>query len=258
MLRSLSALQKLKIQATDGDVGTVKDSYFDDARWTVRYLVVDTGRWLPGREVLISPQSVRDILWEREALDVSISRDQVKASPSIDFDKPVSRQHEAAFLDYYGYPYYWGGGGMLGGISASPAVPRPPANEARETQRMRGEGFDPHLRSTKHVTGYHIEASDGKIGHIDDFLFDDQNWSLRFFVVDTRNWLPGRHVLVATDWIDDLDWDRRVLRVALSQEAIRESPEWHDDELLGADAERSLYRHYGRPPAGGTDQTARR
>lgn len=247
MLQKLSGLTSLSIRATDGEIGSVKDSYFDDQRWVVRYIVVDTSRWLPGREVLISPFSVSGIDWQRQLLDVSISRDQVKSSPSIDLDKPVSRQREAQFLDYYGYPYYWGGS-MMWGISASPAIATPPGRleEQMQERRERTEQSDPHLRSEEQVTGYHIEAEDGMIGHVDDFLFDPQTWALRYFIVDTRNWLPGRHVLLGTDWIDKVDWAKRIVRVPLSREAIRNSPEWHEGAKLDQDEEHSLHRHYGK------------
>lgn len=249
MLHALSSLPKLSIRALDGEIGSVKDSYFDDHRWVLRYIVIDTGGWLPGREVLVSPYSVSGIDWERRLLDLSITREQVKSSPSIDMDKPVSRQQEAAFLDYYNYPYYWGGM-MPWGVSASPAITRPPPSIDDERriaeERARAEHADPNLRSTKHVTGYHIEASDGMIGHVDDFIIDEQTWELRFFVVDTRNWLPGRHVLLATEWIDEVSWDKRAVRVALTRAAIRSSPEWHEQERLDEREEQSLYRHYGK------------
>lgn len=248
MLQKLAALRSLAIRATDGEIGAVKDSYFDDQRWVLRYIVVDTARWLPGRQVLISPFSVSGIDWERQLLDLSVVREQVKSSPSIDFDKPVSRQHETAFLDYYGYPYYWGGS-MMWGISASPAVVRPPPAAVEglvEQQRERKQQSDPHLRSEKQVAGYHIEADDGMIGHVEDFLFDPRTWALRYFIVDTRNWLPGRHVLLGTDWIDEVSWDKRVVRVPLSRDAIRNSPEWRGGAMLTEDEERSLHAHYGR------------
>ncbi|MDY6946117.1 MAG: PRC-barrel domain-containing protein [Pseudomonadota bacterium] len=198
--------------------------------------------------MLISPFSVSGIDWQRQLLDVSISRKQVESSPSIDFDKPVSRQHEAAFLDYYGYPYYWGGS-MMWGISASPAIATPPpdAFEAQlQEDRKRQEQADLHLRSDSQVTGYHIEAEDGMIGHVEDFLFDPQTWALRYFIVDTRNWLPGRHVLLSTEWIDKVSWDKRIVRVPLSRETIRNSPEWQEGAMLDQDEEHSLHRHYGK------------
>lgn len=261
MLRSLSSLQRFAIRAVDGDIGAVTDCYFDDRQWVVRYLVVDTQRWLPGsRKVLISPYSVNGIDWQNECVNVSITRDQVKSSPSIDLDKPVSRQHEADFLDYYGYPPYWGGS-MLWGVSASPAIARPPDGPEKERelrQRREAEDADPHLRSADYVNGYHIQARDGEIGHVDDFIFDEQSWEVRFFVIDTRNWLPGRHVVLATEWIEEVNWDESLVRVPLTRDAIRASPEWDEDESLSESVEQSLYAHYGRPRDTGLRDVRRR
>lgn len=246
MLRKLSALQRMPLRATDGDIGLVKDVLFDDQSWTVRYLVVDTHRWLPGRKVLISPFSVRSIDWDDQAVAVNISREQVKASPDIDTDKPVSRQHEADFMDYYGYPYYWGG--ALGwGALAFPVLPPPQENAAvrEERRREQQEHSDPHLRSVDALTSYDIEAQDGGLGHVDDFLYDEQSWALRYLIVDTRNWLPGRQVLVSTEWVGDVSWAKRLVRIDLSRDAIRECPEYSPDELTAED-EQSLHRHYGR------------
>ncbi len=246
MLQKLSSLRNLTIKASDGEIGSVKDSYFDDQRWVLRYIVVDTARWLLAREVLVSPYSVRDIDWQARRLDVSINRDAVRSSPSIDFDKPVSRQQEAAFLDYFNYPHYWGGG-MAWGISASPGIGRPKVErEEKPSRQAADEHADPHLRSEQAITGYHIEASDGMIGHIEDFLFDPDTWALRYFIVDTRNWLPGRHVLLDVEWIDAVSWDKRLVSVPLSRDAIHDSPEWNEQALLSADEELWLHQHYGK------------
>jgi uncharacterized protein YrrD len=247
MLRKLSALEGMPLRATDGDIGSVKDVLFDDQRWTVRYLVVDTNRWLPGRKVLISPFSVDAIDWDEQAVAVRISREQVKGSPDIDTDKPVSRQHEADFLDYYGYPYYWGG--VLGwGALAYPSVApsQQDSIDREQRQRQRQEESDPHLRSVDALATYQIEAQDGGLGHVDDFLYDEQSWALRYLIVDTRNWLPGRRVLVSTEWVKDVSWEQRLVHIDLSRDAIRESPEYSPENLLMPDDEQSLYRHYGR------------
>jgi hypothetical protein len=243
----LSALRRMSIHATDGDIGAVHDVFFDDAAWVIRYLVVDTRRWLPGRKVLISPFAVRRVDWEKEFVEVSITRDQVKGSPDVDTDKPVSRQHESAHLLYYGYPFYWGGTMAWGGMDTPNWVP--PLTDAvdrAELHRKEIEQGDPHLRSCNTVTSYQIEAADGSIGHVDDLLHDEQNWSVRYLVVDTRDWLPGRRVLVATDWVTDVSWDKRSVQVDLTREQVRESPEWDPDQLFTPDDERSLYQHYGR------------
>lgn len=254
MLRTIHDLKKMAIGATDGEIGEIKQAYFDDREWALRYLVVDTGKWLPGRKVLITPLSIRGADWNTQRIDVSLTREQVKNGPDIDTDKPVSRQHETQYFDYYGYPYYWIGPSMWGPVAfpAGTGVMRTEAGVtrteslARETKTREQENADPHLRSTREVSGYHIEAADGSIGHIDDFLFDDESWALRYLIIDTRNWLPGRRVLVSTEWVERVSWDERKAYVGLSRDAVRESPEYESDVTITDDDEAQLYQHYGR------------
>jgi len=188
MLSPASGFNGLSIAAIDGDIGSIRDLYFDDITWTIRYLVVDTGSWLPGRQVLISPLSVRG---ERQGdkVPVNLSREQVKNSPPIDADKPVDRQLEEALARYYNQQYYWDGPyrwGLLAypGMGPMP-IPTPVVEEMAANDRPEG---DPYLRSARDVTGYYIAALDGDIGHVGDFLIDDRAWAIRYLVVDTRNW----------------------------------------------------------------------
>ncbi len=202
MLRTVGDLNGSTINASDGEIGSVKEAYFDDEAWAIRYLVVDAGSWLTRRNVLISPYSVKQPLGK--IVDVSLTRDQVKNSPDIDTHKPVSRQNEQEYLGYYGYPNYWAGGGLWA-MGAYPMVPlmvpayaepeRVPERVIRENQVPEE---DVHLRSSDKVTGYDMQASDGSIGRVADSLFEDESWAIRYLVVDTGNWWPGKKVLVAT------------------------------------------------------------
>ena len=114
MLTNVTFLKGLVIQATDGELGTVDQFYFDDETWAIRYLTVETGGWLGGRQVLISPFSILHTDWPAKRLDVALTKKQVENSPDINTHQPVSRQHEAEYNRYYGYPYYWGGPYMWG------------------------------------------------------------------------------------------------------------------------------------------------
>lgn len=252
MLRQVGTLNGSTISATDGEIGHVKDVYFDDASWVVRYLVVDTGTWLSSRDVLISPYSVKPPLGTNRIIDVSLTRNQVKMSPDIDTHKPVSRQHERQYLDYYGYPTYWAGGGMwaMGAYPMSP--PLMPSREEIEIERSRelteADSKDVHLRSTDKVSNYDIQASDDSIGHVEDFLFDDESWAIRYLVVDTRNWWPGgKRVLVATRWIDRIDWDERKVFTTLIRDAVKASPEYNESAMVDRDYEVRLHDAQGRP-----------
>jgi sporulation protein YlmC with PRC-barrel domain len=238
------------IVASDGDIGRLKDVYFDDHRWTVRYLVVETGEWLSGRKVLIPAVAVQSIDRERRVALVQPDRQQVKASPPIDADQPVSRQHETELLDHYGYPYYWRGP-LLWGATAYTADPLglvPPVSNAPGKQ---GEApIDPHLRSANEVTGYHLQTTHDPLGHIEDFLLDTANWAIRYLVVDTCNWLPGRHVVIPPQWIKGVDWTERVVNVGVTRDVVETAPEYHSDLDFSRAYAANLYRHYQRPAGG--------
>jgi hypothetical protein len=237
------------IRATDGELGTIDDLYFDDETWGVRYFVVDTGGWLGGRRVLISPISVTHADWMAKRLDVVLTQKQVAHSPEVNTHQPVSRQHEAAFLGYYGYPYYWGGPYMWGpafyplGLADSVSV----TAEAM-ADNIRRESADSHLRSIEAVTGYRIEATDGEIGHVDGFVIDDEAWAIRYIEVATRNWWPGQRVLVSPDWVKRVSWTESRVFVGLSREAMKDGPEYTDSTPITREYENRLHLHYGRPP----------
>jgi len=242
-------MKDFAIRAVDGELGTVVDVYFDDETWAIRYLVVDTGGWLTGRHVLISPISVSNTDWAARQFDVSLTKRQVENSPDIDTHRPVSRQHEAAFLGYYGYPVYWGGP-YLWGPAFNPAGLGGPMNAAvgAIAAPVGSESPDSHLRSTEAVTGYDIDASDGEIGHVDGFVVDDEAWAIRYMEVATRNWLPGKKVLVSPAWIERVSWTQSKVYVGLSREAIKEGPEYIESTPITREYENRLYFHYGRPP----------
>lgn len=259
MLRKLQDLQHFKISATDGEIGQIKDFYFEDDAWVVRYFIVETGSWLTSRQVLISPISVHHPDWPARTLPVSISREQVRNSPPIDTDKPVSRQNEVQVLGYYGYPGYWDGAGLWGeGLMPYALAPGFVGDNVghveRERQlerylrqeRERHRNDDPHLRSCKAVTGYHLQARDGDIGHVAGFLVDDETWAIRYLIVDTSNWWLGHQVLISPTWIEGVHWSDRTVAVDMSRASIQQAPtydpklDWSRDQALG------LSRHHGR------------
>ncbi len=248
MLIKMSEFDGYGIQATDGAIGSVHDVYFDADTWTVRYFVVDTGTWLTGRRVLISPRAVRGADPEPRRLDVALTREQVEHSPHVDTARPVSRQHEIAFAEYYAYPYYWGGP-FRWGFEPYPgalAAPRGRSAVEEEIRARERESADPDLHSGREVIGYYLEATDGDLGHVEDFLVDDLSWAIRYMVVDTRNWLPGRTVLVSPEWIREVDWADSKVRVDLTRASVERAPEHDPDRPLERDAERRLHEHYGR------------
>ena len=212
----------------------------------LRYLVVDTGGWLSGRQVLISPLAVRETDWGAGRVSLDWTRAQIERAPSIDTDKPVSRQHEAAYFDYYGWPYYWPGPyawGMFPVPAALAVAPRVGGDRPSEQEEQEG---DPHLRRSKEVIGYHIQARDDDIGHVEDFIIDDESWQIRYMVVDTSNWWFGKKVLIAPQWIDQVSWPERKVLVGLPKAQIEHAPEWDGVSPIGRDYEERLHDAYGR------------
>jgi hypothetical protein len=244
MLKAISDLKGAALAATDGEIGSVADVYIDAASWTVRYLVVDTGTWLPGRKVLISPLAVRGAVWGADRIPVNLTKAQVEASPSVDTEQPVSRQYELEYARYYGYPSYWGGP-YRWGTAQYPADVAPLTGPPYEPEAPREPG-DPHLHSARDLMGSYIEATDGDIGHVEDFLVDDREWAVRYMVVDTRNWLPGKKVLVSPEWIRDVSWADSRVYVDLTRQGVESAPEYDPDRPLERADESRLYRHYQR------------
>lgn len=248
MKHRIESLIGFTIGGTDGEIGKVKEFYFDDKSWTIRYLIVETGSWLSGRKVLLSPQAVMKTDWEQETFQVNLTMEQIKNSPPIDTDKPVSRQHE---MDLYGYypwgGYYWGGGmGGLGMGMSYPLAMDPAVQKEDDTSVEDTSDDDPNLRSTDKVTGYNIKATDGNIGDVEDFIIDDGTWKIDFMLVDTGNWFPGKKVLISPKWIKEVSWENSTVIVNATEEQVKNSPEYQPSQQLSETYEANLQNYYGR------------
>jgi uncharacterized protein YrrD len=245
MLQNLKQIEGRALQATDGTLGEVKDFYFDDAHWHIRYLVVETGAWLNSRRVLISPDVVRASETDRDVIRVDLTMEQVRNSPEVNADNPVAHEQEAALRTYYGWPSYWDTFASvaapiintLGPGYIPPAVPAEPAG-------------DPRLRSANQMQGCRIEATDGSIGHVEDFLVDEKGWRMRYLVIDTGHWLPGRKVIVAPNWIQNVSWEDRTVTLGLTQKSIESSPPYKATASWNREYVERLHDYYGlpRPP----------
>jgi uncharacterized protein YrrD len=228
MIRSIKELRHYDIAARDGSLGDVHDVFFDDHSWKVRYLVIDTGNWLPGRRVMVSPETVAGIEADESKVDLTLTKDEIKDSPGIEADAPVSRQNEIALANHFRWPRYWeeypSGVGVVPMIPHLPYQPVGNAPTSQEEEAIpRG---DPNLRSAAEISRYHVAAKDGEIGHIDDLLIDDTDWTLRFLVADTRNWLPGKKVLIEPDRLRSVSWADQHIVLALSRGEVESSPEY--------------------------------
>ncbi len=195
MLQSIQSIQGFQIGASDGEIGTLNAAYFDDAHWAIRYLVIDSGGWLTGRKVLISPRSILSIDWPNKILRTALTRDQVARSPSIE-------------------------------------------------DRAAG---DPHLRSSEEGLSYSVAARDGDIGHVEDLLFDDETWAIRYLVINIGTWWTGRHVLVSPAWAERIAWSEHMVYVSVTRAAIEASPKYDSAHPPGREFEDALHRHYRKP-----------
>jgi uncharacterized protein YrrD len=267
MLLSVRDLQGYTIAATDGDIGSVHDLYFDAHGWTVRYLVVDTGTWLPGRRVLISPMSVREASASDQRLAVRLSRAQVESSPDVDTEGPITRRYETELVRHYGLDPYWLGPLRWGAVPYPLEVGPPPhvappvdpgVAEVLAREGLHNVG-DPHvegagergeaqLHSAREVIGSGIQATDDELGHVEDFLADDRSWAIRYMIVDTANWLPGKKVLIAPGWISLVSWADSRVHVSMSREQIKNAPEYDPSRPVEREHEQRLWHYYERPP----------
>ena len=240
MLLAVSELKGYSIEASDGGLGIVGDCLFDDRDWRIRWLVVDTGTWLSGRKVLIHPSAIRSAIHEWKALPVELTRAKVESSPEIEQHQPVSRQTELHLYDYYNCDPNWNSGSLVAGgaTSVSSVIPRP--GDA-------GVDGGPRLRSAAAIRGCHILATDGELGHVEDVLLDDAIWDVRYLAIDTRNWWPGRQVLVSPHAVKQVDWLERWIRLDVSRHQVKDSPPWDQAGMVDREYEERLHTYYRWP-----------
>ncbi len=261
MLRNIKDLEGFAVNATDGVLGHVRNFYFDDELWVVRYFVVDTGTRYSSSRTLISPMAMGIPNWVDKLIPAALTRTQVRNAPDIDTDRPVSRQHEIGYMGYYGYPNYWGGGGLWG-AGMYPDVLQAgrdlaAANRGNEpARRLRGQSRsgtgdasrpdDPHLRSANAVMTYYVHATDGDIGHVEGILVEEETWAIRYIIVNTSNWWLGHEVLIAPEWIEDVYWAESKLMVDVTRQAVKDAPEYDTHVPITREQEKNLHKFYGQ------------
>ncbi|MFN7024487.1 MAG: PRC-barrel domain-containing protein [Pseudorhizobium sp.] len=250
MLWNASTLTGYAISTTDGEIGSVKDLLFDDENWMIRWLVVDAGTWLSGRKVLLPPSICAAPNVAKRTLQVDITRQKVKDSPSLDADAPVSRVQETDLSAYYGWQPYWLGYPPAAGMPAAPLPPRPAEGPAVNANALpiKNQG-DPHLRSADEVTGYYIRASDGDIGHVEELLLDvGSTWTVRYLVVDTKNWWPGKETIVSPKSFREVDWIDGTVTTDLTRDRIKNAPEYDPATVVDRAYEDRYHGYYNYPP----------
>lgn len=261
MLWNASEINGFAISASDGEIGTISDFFFDDTNWLVRWLVVDTGNWLSGRKVLLPSSALAHLNAEKKECMINLTMQQIEDSPDVDTERPVSRQMETKFYGYYGYSPYWdsgyglmggmgfmGGYGYMGGLGG--AMPISPGSKQREeeiadAQRNRD---NVHLRSVSAVSRYHIHANDGEIGHVEAFLIEDADWSIRYLVVDTKNWWPGKKVLISPLSVLEISWPDSLVKLDADRQKVKESPAYDESISVDQAYDERILTHYGIEP----------
>lgn len=265
MLFAVTGLLGCPVETSDGRVGAVKDFLFDDQSWKIRWMAVDAGHWLSGRRILIHPSAIAPLDLARPArrlpmmsmgdtlvITVGLTKHEIEASPDVREDEPLTDQMQARLYDHYGWDPYWGdtffGPDAIDPIS-KPILAETSERPAADMGADSGDG-DPHLRSVVEVNGYHVHATDGDIGHVENFIASDINWGIRYLVIATHNWWPGKHVQLAPYAVEDIDWAERRINVNVTRDQVKSSPPW--DPLAMADqvAEQQLHRYYGWPGYG--------
>lgn len=251
MLLNISTIRGHSIAASDGTIGSVSDVLFDDNSWLIRWLVVDTGVWLPGRKVLLPPSVLGHADPTSKTFSVRLTRAQIETSPELDTQSPVSRQFEMSTYNYYGWSPYWGSGYFMGGygfpgaaitMGADPEVQR----RAEEIARHQHDREESNLRSAEEVTGYHIHATDGEIGHLSDLVIEDMDWSIHYLIVDTSNWWMGQKVLISPRSAQDIRWTEHLIYLDVDRQKVKDSPPYDPDMPLDRAHEDRMAGHYAK------------
>ncbi|MEI6580213.1 MAG: PRC-barrel domain-containing protein, partial [Eubacteriales bacterium] len=234
-------LKGFKFHCLDGEIGTLTEFVFDDRDWTIRYLAVETGTWLIDRQVLISPIALSGVDLKSKYITVNLKKMQIEDSPPLYNNVPITRQFENNYHQYYGLPTYWNGPNIF---NFSTNIMTESAAYKEAIQGDMGLGLD--LHSTDNVSGRKIQASDGEIGHINDFIIDDEAWVIRYLVINTQNWWPGKKVLISPKWIDHIGSDEFIVYFNVLRDAVKHSLEYTDETELNREYEHGLHKHYER------------
>lgn len=248
MLISVSDLQGYTIHAADGDIGTLHTLYFDEEKWGIASFVVDTGTWITGKHVLVSPEVLGQPDMNRKHLSVNLTRAEIQDCPEINTHETAPGPYTGVTHTRTTWPVFWSNDPfVLDSLAARPGgmpLPTPPPTPSPTvTEQVRGAV----LHSSRKIIGYYIQARDGEMGHVEDFIIDTDTWHIRYMVVDTKNWWPGKKVLVSPEWIQSIRWDDAHVTVDLTRDQIKTSPEYEPSKPIPRDYECRLHDHYGRP-----------
>ncbi|WP_198507846.1 PRC-barrel domain-containing protein [Bacillus sp. FJAT-45037] len=263
MLLRAKDLKSYSMLASDGELGSLDDFYFDSDTATIRYFVGDTRTWFFGGKVLLSPLSFSNIDRDNERIAVKATKDQIKDSPKPEEHEPVTRKYEKQLSTYYGWEGYWGGADrprdMTGFQAHAPMMPpifNPEVPRNQEEQRLQADAAtvkdtefdqDQHLISVEDIKGYTVYSKGGEVGKIHDCVIDDKTWKIRYFVVNVGGFFNKELVLVSVEWLTDVDWKSHIITVGLDNELIENAPELESGQVITVEDETKLHVHYNRP-----------
>lgn len=243
MLRSAKKVIGYGIQATDGKIGNVVDLTVGARDWRIRHVIVDTGNWLPGARVLLSTESMEPPDWWSGKLPVQLDRDQVRAAPGLGADvADITTPAQLGNLHaHFGWSTFWPAGPVINpGVYEREVV----APSVKETVRNESARV---AYTVAEISGYDVRARDGEIGDVKDLIMEDEDWKVRYLVVGTGKWLPGKKVLLSTDWIEMCDWGESSVLVDVARASVKECPEFDPSEPVNRRVEERLYDFHGRP-----------
>jgi len=242
-LVNLNTITTYALEAVDGEIGKFEEIYFEDSYFMIRYLVVNTGRWLSGRKVLLSPFTVGEVDNQKHTIFIELTQEQIERSPPIESNQPVSREYEINYFKYYGWPPYWENTPW----PITPSIPPPSALWPEENKKLNFRPNENHLRSSKEIHGYGINAKNGNFGHVKSFIIDTQYWTIRYLEIDTHKWLRGgKDILISPAWITQISWPEHSLSVDLSREVLQQAPEYDEKQPISREYELRLFDYYGK------------
>jgi hypothetical protein len=244
LLVTARELERLTPLAADGEIGSIEGFYFDDSTWTVRYLLANIGGWRQGRRVIISPVAVGEIPEDGNEILIELTRAQIESSPQVAGDRPISRDYEREYYQYYNWPPYWEPSPGCGYPSL-----RKPVSAAPRMQHgaRKGGSCGMRLRSAPEARSCVILARDGELGRAEDFIIDSRYWVIRYLQIDTGDWLPGRRVLLSPEWIEHASWPKGRITIGMDRAAVGSAPVVDAGQRVHRDYETRLFDHYRRP-----------
>jgi hypothetical protein len=239
MLASLTELRSYRIESPDGDIGRIDDLMFPRGEWGIRYIVACTDD--PDTEPLVDVGETRRLDRHRHVLSIGVSRNDVANAPAVDVEPQSKELDRDGGHELYGWPPYW----MEEGREVAPTGIEP--NVIEPVKNPDEEEFEgPELQRASDLPGlYSIQTDGGEAGILKDFVVADETWTIPYLVIDTSE-TPARRVLVATDYVQRIDWLGKSIEVALSIDDIAGSPVFSSEEPITPELERTLHDYYDR------------